>query len=167
MKIKNPVNLTLLSISFLIAGVLGIIFITQMEILPGWTYNRFQENYNPMHFNSINAESDLNGDGINDIILYSDMGSDNKIPYISPNTGYLIALNPKNGEEIWSKRYDNPIKKVFPIGDINNDGFNDYIINIASVLPYWNKTSGDWYETVTIPNKFHVFMVNGKIMEIP
>ena len=34
----HPVNFILLAISLLIFGTLGIIFITQMELVPGWIW---------------------------------------------------------------------------------------------------------------------------------
>ena len=44
MKLKNPVNIILLAISFLIFGSLGIIFVTQMELIPGYNWDASQIN---------------------------------------------------------------------------------------------------------------------------
>jgi hypothetical protein len=39
----HPVNYVLLAISFIIFGSLGIVFLTQMELQPGWVWEEISE----------------------------------------------------------------------------------------------------------------------------
>ena len=67
----HPVNFILLAISLLIFGTLGIIFITQMELVPGWIWGAREEN-SPLNY-KIQLINDITGDGNSDIIAGVDI----------------------------------------------------------------------------------------------
>ena len=83
MKSKNPVNIILLAISFVIFGSLGIIFITQMELLPGYNWDDMQNVY-PTEL-SLQLTGDLNGDGVEEKILYTKVQDEYNEYYLSIN----------------------------------------------------------------------------------
>lgn len=135
----HPVNYVLLAVSFIIFGSLGLIFITQMELQPGWVWEEVS-NTNSMEMSVLSAD-DLNEDGIPDVIAYSDVHHQNsdKIgdPKDIPNFGYIYALDGLTGAKIWEKECNNPVKRVYEIMDVNEDGCQDYFAEIASASPDW------------------------------
>jgi len=54
----HPVNYILLAVSLIVFGSLGLIFITQMEIQPGWVWEEVREE-NSMEMSVLEAD-DLN-----------------------------------------------------------------------------------------------------------
>jgi len=135
----HPVNYVLLGVSLIVFGSLGMVFITQMEIQPGWVWEEFSEE-NSMEL-SVIAADDLNEDGFNDIITYADVQWQESENLGNPddltNYGKIIGLNGLSGLKLWEKNTNNPVKRVFELGDINGDGINDYFADIASVSPDW------------------------------
>jgi hypothetical protein len=59
-KESRPINLVLLAISFIIFGALGIVFMTQMELQPGWSWEEINDIY-PIELAVFETE-DLNGE---------------------------------------------------------------------------------------------------------
>ena len=137
----HPVNYVLLAVSLIIFGSLGIVFITQMEIQPGWVWEEISEE-NSMDLNLITAD-DLNNDGFNDAITYADVtnqDTDNLgLSDDTPNYGKIIGIDGLTGLTLWEKDCENPVKKVIELADINGDGIKDYLADIASVSPNWFK----------------------------
>jgi len=87
------------------------------------------------------AGDDFNDDGISDAIAYVDVlnQDDDYIgnPTDRPNYGNLYALDGLSGTRIWNNTYNNPIKRVYEIMDVDGDGYRDYFAEIASVGPDW------------------------------
>jgi len=135
----HPVNYVLLAVSLIVFGSLGIIFITQMELQPGWVWEEISGE-NSMELDLISAD-DLDNDGFNDVITYTDINrrdSDNfGNPDDTPNYGKIFGINGLNGLKLWEKNCENPVKKVFELADINGDEVKDYLAVIASVTPDW------------------------------
>ncbi|MFX1567891.1 MAG: hypothetical protein ACFFCV_05930 [Promethearchaeota archaeon] len=157
-KETKSINLILLAISLIIFGTLGIVFITQMELHPGWIWQDEIEK-NSAQFYGVEAD-DITGDGINDIITYADidhLNPDLSSQYNIPQYGAVFALNGINGREIWSKPYSGPVQRLFPIMDVDSDGFQDYFVNIASVTPNWS----EYNQIEIIPNAFTNEIVSG------
>ncbi|MCK4380136.1 MAG: hypothetical protein KAW51_03295, partial [Candidatus Lokiarchaeota archaeon] len=69
---SRPINLVLLAVSFIIFGVLGIVFITQMDLHPGWAWEDLRDVY-PTRIYAFSTE-DIDGNGVNEIIAYADIG---------------------------------------------------------------------------------------------
>ncbi|KKL61687.1 hypothetical protein LCGC14_2192830, partial [marine sediment metagenome] len=67
----KSINLVLIAISMLILGSLGLVFVTQMELQPGWVWDDLNEIY-PARIYSLESD-DVTGDGINDILVYVDI----------------------------------------------------------------------------------------------
>jgi len=137
----HPVNYVLLAVSLIIFGSLGIVFITQMEIQPGWVWEEISEE-NSMELNFVTAD-DLNSDGFNDVITYADVtnqDTDNLgISDDTPNYGKIFGIDGLSGLTLWEKDCENPVKKVFELADINGDGIKDYLADVATVGPDWVK----------------------------
>jgi len=142
---SEPINWILIAISFLILSGLGLIFITQMEFQSGWFYQDLRETYS---IDMYAFESDdINADGKKDVISYVDISRRDdyvKPEYDTPQFGAVIAHNGKNGNKLWSHEYTGPVKKVFPLPDLDGDSIKDYFINIATVNESWYNNSNEW-----------------------
>ena len=144
----HPVNYVLLATSLLIFGGLGLIFITQMELQVGWVWDQLND-ANSMEIYILEGD-DINQDGALDVIAYTDverLDIDNERPEDTPRFGWIYALNSMNGNNLWKKNLSNPIKRVFQIMDVDNDGIKDYFADIATVGP-------DWVEPPFNPGEF-------------
>jgi hypothetical protein len=109
---SRPINLVLLAVSFIIFGALGIVFITQMELHPGWAWEEYRDRY-PMEIHTLETE-DLNGNGINEIIGYADIrGTDDPERYENIQYGAIYCLEGANGKKIWSREFNGDGKKDF------------------------------------------------------
>jgi hypothetical protein len=160
----HPVNYVLLAVSFIIFGSLGLVFITQMELQPGWVWEEVSGE-NSMEMSILTAD-DLNDDGISDIIVYIDVQSqDSEGAGIStdiPNFGNIYALDGLSGNTIWEQIYNNPIKGVFEVMDVNEDGYKDYFADIASVGPDWViYHEGENPRPEIIPNDYSNILIYG------
>jgi len=163
----HPINYILLAASLIVFGTLGLVFITQMELQPGWVWEEVSGE-NSMEMSVLEAD-DLNKDGFLDVIAYSDVRSkhsgdgDIGIPNDLPNYGNIYALDGLNGNKIWEKICNNPVKKVFPVMDVNGDGYKDYFADIASVGPDWVQYY-NWsnLEPEIIPNAYSNILIHGK-----
>ncbi|MFX0076804.1 MAG: hypothetical protein ACFE96_15275 [Candidatus Hermodarchaeota archaeon] len=160
----HPVNYVLLALSFIIFGSLGLIFITQMELQPGWVWEDISGE-NSMETSIIYVD-DLSNDGISDIIAYIDIenqDSDNfGDPTDTPNFGNIYALDGLTGRPIWEQIYNNPVKGVFEVMDINEDGYRDFFADIASVVPDWFQPEGDENpRPEIIPNDYSNILLHG------
>ncbi|MEJ2277774.1 MAG: integrin alpha [Candidatus Lokiarchaeota archaeon] len=93
----RSINLVLLAISLIIFGSLGLMIITQMELLQGWTWQEFSDDY-PIDSRAIES-GDINNDGIDDYLIGA--------PFDSTETGkvYLFyeirQLPVLNGMPAW------------------------------------------------------------------
>ena len=161
----HPINYILLAASLIVFGSLGLIFITQMELQPGWVWEEVSGE-NSMEMSVLEAD-DLNNDGFLDAIAYSDVrwrNDDNgRIPNDLPNYGNIYALDGLSGYKIWEKICNNPVKKVFQVMDVNGDGYMDYFADIASVGPDWVQYN-NWsnFEPEIIPNAYSNILIHGK-----
>lgn len=167
----HPINYILLAASLIVFGSLGLVFITQMELQPGWVWEEVSGE-NSMEMSVLEAD-DLNKDGFLDAIAYSDVkwqDSDNVgDPNDLTNYGNIYALDGLSGYKIWEKICNNPVKKVFQVMDVNGDGYKDYFADIASVGPDWVKYY-EWsnHEPEIIPNAYSNILIHGKNgMDIP
>ncbi|MFX1418671.1 MAG: hypothetical protein ACFE9N_07110 [Promethearchaeota archaeon] len=166
MKIKHkkkedsrPINMVLLAISFIIVSVLGIVFITQMELHPGWAWEEIRDIY-PIEMSGFETE-DLNGNGVNEVIVYSDMhGTDQLDRYESFQYGGIFCLEGANGKLLWSREYDGPVKNLFPIMDVDGDGINDYFVSKAAVNSTW-RIVDDRIEPQIIRNQYTNQLIKG------
>ncbi|MHA1671752.1 MAG: hypothetical protein ACTSV5_14430 [Promethearchaeota archaeon] len=167
MKSKNPVNTILLAISFIIFGSLGIIFITQMELLPGYNWDDMQNVY-PTELN-LQLTGDLNGDGVPDLISNAyprDIGTEDLDRITHPITQYggIFAIDSLTGIPIWIKEYTTPVRELMLIGDINGDGYDDFLANMMKINETWEKRlDGDeWrYYPQIIHNQFTNRIISG------
>ncbi len=160
----HPINYILLAASLIVFGSLGLAFVTQMELQPGWVWEEVSGK-NSMEMNVFEAD-DLNNDGFLDAIAYSDVirqNSDNQGDLNDiPNYGNIYALDGLSGSKIWEKICNNPVKKVFEVMDVNGDGYKDYFANIASVESDWKTISpGDNPTTEIILNDYSNILIYG------
>ncbi len=157
-KKSQPINLVLIGVSLIVFGSLGIIFITQMELQPGLGWYDIDGLY-PSIINPLEIE-DINGDAVPDILCYVDIlyhEEEDSVDHNTPLYGSIFALDGLNGEVIWFKEYDSPIKRVFSIMDVDNDGHSDFFIDKASVEPEFDNSGS----TIIIPNKFTNQLISG------
>ena len=138
---SHPINYILLAVSLIVFGSLGIVFITQMELQPGWVWDEIN-NENSMDISVIIAD-DFNNDGFNDAIAYVDITRQETEnigdPDDLPNYGKIFGIDGLTGLTLWEKNCENPVKEVFELADINGDGIMDYLADIATVTPEWVK----------------------------
>ncbi|TXT60109.1 MAG: membrane protein of unknown function [Promethearchaeota archaeon] len=136
-------SMIFLAISLLIFGILGLVVVTQMELQPGSQFAEFQEKY-PFELNAMEGpELSFNGlsIGMDRVLCYTDLYEwlpfEKEYPF--PNLGMLMLFDSHNIEEPLIQRpYDGPIKGVYPISDVNGDGFTDYLVSKATVAPAWS-----------------------------
>ncbi|MHA1234997.1 MAG: hypothetical protein ACTSQL_07925, partial [Promethearchaeota archaeon] len=165
----HPVNYVLLAISFIIFGSLGIVFLTQMELQPGWVWEEISEE-NSMKLHVIIAD-DLNKDGFNDTIAYADVtnqDSDNRgNPDDTPNYGKIFGIDGLTGLTLWETNCENPVKKVFELADINGDGIKDYLADIATVSPDWVNHSNYFAPEIILDAYTNILLSGNNGSEIP
>ena len=161
-----PINYVLLAVSFIIFSSLGIIFITQMELQPGWIWSELN-NANAMEIKTLLGD-DMNGDAFPEIIAYIDVNKrdihrEDELLNNIPQYGAIYALDGITGVKLWEQIVHNPVKKMFKIGDLTGDGINEYMADIATVEPDWieNPTKeGEWIPEI-LPNEYRNVIVNG------
>ena len=147
---SRPINLVLLAISFIIFGVLGIVFITQMELQPGWAWEEIRDIY-PLGMEIFQTD-DVNKDGQSDIISYAYIhNTDDPDRYPNIQYGGVFCLDGNDGKLIWEKEYDGPVKKVFPIMDVDGDDVLEYFVDKGSIEAEWQESNGQ-YNPRNIPN---------------
>ena len=137
---SHPINYVCFAFSLIIFGSFGLIFITQMELQPGWIWNELNE-ANSMEMRVFEGD-DINGDGLPDIISYVDITrkhirNGEELLSDTPQYGGIYALDTLTGNKLWEKIINSPVKNIFQIMDINSDGFNEYLAEIATVGPEW------------------------------
>jgi len=141
----HPINYILLAASLIVFGSLGLVFVTQMELQPGWVWEEVSGE-NSMEMSVLEAD-DLNKDGFLDVIAYADVNRQDRDnigdPNDIPNYGNIYALDGLSGSKIWEKICNNPVKRVFEVMDVNEDGYKDYFADIASVGPDWMPPEGN------------------------
>jgi len=156
---SRPINLILLAVSFLIFSILGIVFITQMELHAGWAWEEIRDTY-PTEMIAFET-NDINGNGINEIISYADIhGTDRPERYDTIQFGAVFCLEGCNGIPLWVKEYDGPVQKVFPIMDIDGHGVKEYFVCKASISPNWT-VSNSHYDIDINPNFYTNQLING------
>lgn len=150
---KKSINLTLAAISFIIFGGLGLVFMTQMEILPGWAVSTGETDLITKTLES----DDINNDFSKDLVVYGYRGYDEENPNRSPKYGRIMGLNSQNGAILWDKTYNNPILKAFKIMDVNSDGISDYFISKGIVADEWNENNYFNF----LDNQYSNFLMSG------
>ncbi len=161
----HAINYVLLGVSLIVFGSLGLIFITQMEIQPGWIWEEVSQT-NSMEM-SVLAGDDFNDDGISEAIAYIDIKEQDSDNFGDlndiPNFGNVYALDGLTGAKLWEREYNNPIKRVYEIMDIDDDEYSDYFTEIASVGPDWVvQNPGDRPRTEIIPDDYFNVLISGK-----
>ena len=163
----GAINSVLIGISLLIFGIFGLVFVTQMEVQPGWTFSDLSGVY-PVQFKVLGA-NDTDGDGYEDVFSYSDSkNADVRNTYNTPEFGCVYMLNSIDGSIIWNNDYTAPIKYAERIRDVNGDGIDDYFISKSTVLAEWGGDRGD--EPQYVPNGYSNFLLsgnNGSIITLP
>ncbi|MFX0180614.1 MAG: hypothetical protein ACFE78_10505, partial [Candidatus Hodarchaeota archaeon] len=140
---SRPVNRILVAVSFIIFGTFGMIFLTQMELQPGWAWEDILDTY-PIEITPLKGD-DINGDGINEIIAFADIqGTDRPERYTNIQYGGVFCLDGSNGNPLWIREYNSPVRKLFPVMDINGDGKKDYFISKAPIAPNWSVQNGHY-----------------------
>lgn len=156
---SRPLNFVLLAVSFIIFGVLGIVFMTQMELQPGWAWEDIRDVY-PLNMEVFQTD-DVNKNGHNDTISYAYISSTDRVDrYPNIQYGGVFCLEGTNGNLLWKKEYDGPVKKVFPIMDVDNDGIIDYFVSKGSIEAEWQESNGH-FSPETIPNMNTNHILNG------
>ncbi|NHJ24774.1 MAG: hypothetical protein EAX89_09380 [Candidatus Lokiarchaeota archaeon] len=163
---SHPVNYVLLAVSFIIFGSLGIIFVTQMELQPGWIWSELNS-VNSMDMYALVGD-DVNEDGFPEIISYTDVnrrdthreeGLLNDIPQF----GGIYAIDGLTGVKLWEQIVDNPVKRLFKIMDLTGDGISEYMADIATVGPDWIDHPYNPGEQIPeiFPNDYRNVIING------
>ena len=160
----HPINYILLAASLIVFGTLGLVFITQMELQPGWVWEEVSGE-NSMEMSVLEAD-DLNKDGFLDAIAYIDIDRQDRDNIGDPNDltnyGNIYALDGLSGNKIWEKICNNPVKRVFEVMDVNEDGYKDYFADIASVGPDWVILNpNDNPRAEIIPNDYSNILIYG------
>ena len=159
---RGTVSLVLLSISMIIFGSLGLLFLTQMEITSGWGFIKYDQEYNV----DLNAEKyvDVNDDGVSEVLFYGfqEYESQRDIKYDTPEIGIIGILNGKTGEVIWDEQYDKPIINAFVIGDVDKDDYDDIFICQASVEEEWQDADDEYGYIEFKENEFDNHILSGK-----
>jgi len=147
----KALNSVLLGISLLIFGVFGLLFITQMEVQPGWSSSDLGEIY-PVDFNVI-AAPDVDGDGYGDLFFYARADNpDERVQYNTPQFGAIYMMNSINGAKIWNKNYPTPVVYASRLADVDGNQVDDFLVSRATVLSSW---SGDGSNSLQyVPNSF-------------
>lgn len=160
----HPVNYILIAVSLLIFGGFGLIFITQMELQPGWVWEQLN-NANSMEMYILEGD-DINEDGFPDILGYTDVqrrdDNDNNLGD-TPRYGGIHALNSLNGKVLWEREFNNPVKRLFRIMDIDGDEKEEYFADIATVGPDWIEhpfNEGEYIPDV-YPDSYSNRIING------
>jgi len=156
---SRPVNRILVAVSFIIFGVFGMIFLTQMELQPGWAWEDILDTY-PIEITPLKGE-DINGDGISEIIAFADIrGTDRPERYTNLQYGGVYCLDGSSGNLLWLREYDGPVKKLFPVMDVDGDGKKDYFVSKASISPNWT-VQNEYYEPEIYLNLCTNLIING------
>ncbi|MHA1987215.1 MAG: hypothetical protein ACW98D_11290 [Promethearchaeota archaeon] len=155
----KSINTILIAVSFIIFGVLGVVFVTQMELHPGWVWEDLRDVY-PLNFDAFETD-DMNGDGINDILGFAEITrGDDRAAINTPQYGNVILFNGANGAIIWKNEYNTPVKRAFQIMDANSDGVRDFFVYRAEVSE--NFTGSENNQVEILPNMSINHMISGK-----
>ncbi|MHA1783694.1 MAG: hypothetical protein ACTSVE_00715 [Candidatus Helarchaeota archaeon] len=149
-------NMVLLLISLCIIGSLSILFVTQIEIQPGWKYDE----YTTSHATDVNvlAINDTNGDGYLDIITTLKATNEDYASNNIPQFGVVACLSGKTGIPIWKNELKGPALNAFPLLDVNGDGISEILISYATVDKDWTASN----ELNITANMFGNQIINGK-----
>ncbi|MFW9821895.1 MAG: hypothetical protein ACFFE4_03125 [Candidatus Thorarchaeota archaeon] len=155
----KSINTILVAIAFIIFGTLGIIFVTQMELHPGWSWEDLREIY-ALRIDAFETD-DMSGDGRSDILVYGGVvRNDTRAANNTPQYGCVFLLNGRNGAHLWKKEFTTPVKRVFQINDANSDGFNDFFVYRAMVAE--NFTGSEYNLPDILPNMSINHIISGK-----
>ena len=156
---SRPINLVLLAISFIIFGVLGIVFITQMELQPGWAWEELRETA-PTRLHTLEVE-DADGNGVNNIIGYADVsGTNEPEAYQTLQYGGIFNIEGSSGKMLWSRVFTDPVRKVFPIMNVNGDDVKDYFYSQASTTSNLTEQNG-YFTPEVLPNMYNNKIIDG------
>lgn len=152
-------NMIFIAISLAVMGSLGLVFITQMDLQPGWEFSDLEGNY-PVRLFYLQTEN-------SELLAYTDTYSYE--PQLtrnpSPQWGGIFLLDPKTGNiKTQRTNFDGPIKYAFQIMDVDGDSIKDYFIDKATVgsewIPIENETSE--YNLDIIENGFKNKIISGR-----
>ncbi len=153
---KPSINKLLIVISLLVVGILGVLVVTQIEMVSGWANNEFN-NKRPVNLYIVGANNNT------ELIVFSDFSNDdhlndsNYYTNSSPNFGVIYSCNRITGVKIWNRELNGPIKRVFPIADVDNDNHQDFIVSYASM----NNTFDSQYHYNEYEHLFGASLLNG------
>ncbi|MHA1797566.1 MAG: hypothetical protein ACTSVY_03870, partial [Candidatus Helarchaeota archaeon] len=133
---KPSINLILLIIALFIVGILGLVIITQIEMVRGWKWTELRD-IRPVSVRVVDVD---NGEGI---VIFTDM---NDLDYKesmnnSPQYGLIMKVDRCTGSPIWSEQLNGPVKFVYPFMDIDSDGAQDYLAHYATVNENWTSSN--------------------------
>jgi len=124
---RGSINKLLIVIALLVVGILGLLVVTQIEMVDGWAYNDL-DGQRPISLYAVGAENNTG------LIVFSDYSSDSSSTVVNRSTNYglIYRCSRFTGARIWSTELDGPVKRVFPIGDVDGNNVEDFIVCYAS-----------------------------------
>ncbi len=149
-------NMIFIAISLAILGSLGLTFIIQMDLHPGWEFNIGDY---PAEANYLLASN-------KDILCYSDSYGYDAPQKLNPDPqwGGVFLLNRITGvPKAQRTDFGGPIKYASEIIDVDGDGTNDFLIDVATVGDEWvPEENGRNYDLDIIENGFTNKIISGK-----
>jgi len=161
---KISLNLILVLISLLFVSVFGIIFLTQIEIQPGWK-NLDMQNVHGGHYEFI-LQDDLTGDSINETFCYFMTENRDHATYNDPQFGYIISSNGLTGAKVWDREFSGPIIEAFQVFDVDGDGIRDILVNFATVDDEWSTGNNNVNITIGLYGNLLISGINGTTIPI-
>jgi len=161
---KISLNVILVLIALLFVSVFGIIFLTQIEIQPGWkNVDHSQVHHGDFYFI---MNDDLTGDSKNETFCYFRVQKGTNVANNTPQYGYVDSRDAVSGALIWKKELSGPVITAYKLHDMNNDGISDFLINFATVNSSWNTDDSNPSINSSLYGNQILSGINGKVIPI-
>ena len=154
---KPAINTLLIVIALFIIGGLGLIILTQIEVIPGYVYTQ-DRSARPTQVEIASADGGL---GVIAYTKITDLDPDNVAVNNSPHFGSLAYFGRYVAIPSWYKELNGPVQKVFPIMDANNDNIQDYLVCYATAYSDYYLDYGRWKVNLT-DHMYGVQLLSGK-----